>query len=235
MTEMDSQEIEQAENQTRFDLNEDPNSYFNVYQDTQLENNEEVFQELVQDIQENLEIIVQNVQTNVAVEPNFPRENEMSADPIPQASGSLPSAEVQLMAHLTPEQNRNLNFSTSTMESEVEKFLISPLPTPSVLPSPPPITNKNTGKLPNIPDLFDSLDTFGTKEGPSKTNVEAFASAKPSRAEKMATRALRVYTKIHKIACVLAKWTINVHALGLVLDPPVFEDPTSSDSRDFTP
>lgn len=44
--EMDSQEIEQAENQTGFDLNvEDPSSYLNVYQDAQPENNEEVFQE----------------------------------------------------------------------------------------------------------------------------------------------------------------------------------------------
>ena len=57
----------------------------------------------------------------------------------------------------------------------------------------------------------------------------------------MAARALRVYTKTHKIACVLAKWTIDVHAPGLVLDPPVFEDPSvfdfepSSDSGDSTP
>ena len=37
--EMDSQEIEQAENQTGFDLNvEDPNSDLNVYQDAQLDN-----------------------------------------------------------------------------------------------------------------------------------------------------------------------------------------------------
>jgi len=77
------------------------------------------------------------------------------------------------------------------MESEVGKFWVSPLLTPSVLPSPPPTTNKNTSKLPNIPDLFDSLDTFVTKEGPSKEKVEASTlapSTKPSRAEKMAAR-----------------------------------------------
>jgi len=98
----------------------------------------------------------------------------MSVDPIPQVSRSLHSAEIQLLAQQTP-QNQNLNFSTFTMESKVGKFLVSPLPTPSVLRSPPPLTNKNTSKLPNIPDLFDSLDTFVTKEGPSKANVEASA------------------------------------------------------------
>jgi len=152
---------------------------------------------MVQDIQENPAIIVQNVQTSVSAEPSFLQVNEMSADPIPQASGSLPSAEVQLMAQQTPQQNPNLNYSTSTMESEVGNFLVSPLLTPSVLPSPPLITNKNTGKLPNIPDLFESLDTFITKEGPSKEKVEASApatSTKPSRAEKLASRALRVST-----------------------------------------
>ena len=129
---------------------------------------------MIQELQENPTIIVQNVQTSAAAEPSLPQENEMSVDPIPQASGSLPSAEVQLLAKQTP-QNQNLNFSTSTIESEVGKFLVSPLPTPSVLPSPSLLTNKNTIKLPNIPDLFDSLDTFVTKEGPSKANVEASA------------------------------------------------------------
>jgi hypothetical protein len=183
------------------------------------------------------------VQTNATAEPNLPQDNAMSVDPIPQASGSLPSAEVQLMAQQTP-QNQNLNFSTSTMESEVGKFFVSPLPTPNVAPSPPPVTNKNTSKLPNIPDLFESLDTFVTKDGPSKEKVEASApapSAKPSRAEKMAARALRVSTKTHKIACVLAKWTVDVQAPGLAMDPPIFEDPSvfdsepSSDSGDSTP
>jgi hypothetical protein len=244
---MDSQEIEQEENQAGFDLNvEDPSSDLNVYQDAQLDNNEEVLQEtqeMIQELQENPAIIVQNVQTNATAEPNLPQDNAMSVDPIPQASGSLPSAEVQLMAQQTP-QNQNLNFSTSTMESEVGKFFVSPLPTPNVAPSPPPVTNKNTSKLPNIPDLFESLDTFVTKDGPSKEKVEASApapSAKPSRAEKMAARALRVSTKTHKIACVLAKWTVDVQAPGLAMDPPVFEDPSvfdsepSSDSGDSTP
>ena len=246
--EMDPQEFEQAENQSGFDLNiEDPSSDLNVYQDAQLDNTEEVFQEtheMTQEIQENPAVIVQNVQTSAAAEPSFPQVNEISADPIPQASGSLPSVEVLLMAQQTPQQNQNLNFSTSTMESEAGKFLVSPLPTPSVLPSPPHVTNKNTGKLPNFPDLFESLDTFVTKEGPPKENVEASApatSAKPSRAEKLASRALRVSTKTHKIACVLADWTVKVHAPGLALTPPVFEDPSvfdsepSSDSGDSTP
>lgn len=111
------------------------------------------------------------------------------------------------------------------MESEVGKFFVYPLPTPTVLPSPPPFTNKNTSKLPNIPYLFDSLDTFVTKEATSKEKVEVSAhapSAKPSRAEKMVVRALRVSTKTHKNACVLAKWTIVVHVPGLAIHPPVF-------------
>ncbi|AES97256.1 hypothetical protein MTR_5g047870 [Medicago truncatula] len=243
--EMEPQGFEQAENQTGLDLNvEDPSSDVNVYQDAQPENNEEVLQEaheMIQELQENPAITVQNVQTNASAEPSLPQENEMSADPIPQASGSLPSDEVHLMAQQTP-QNQNLNFSTSTMESEVGKFFVSPLLTPSVLPS--PITNKTTSKLPNIPDLFESLDTFVTKDGPSKNKVETSApapSTKISKTEKMAARALRVSTKTHKIACVLAKWTIDVHAPGLALDPPIFEDPSvfdsepSSDSGDSTP
>jgi len=165
---------------------EDPSSDLNVYQDAEMDNNEEVLQEthdMIQEVQENPAIIVQNIQTSAAAEPSLPQENEMSVDPIPQASRSLPSAEIQLLAQQTP-QNQNLNFSTSTMESEDGNFLVSPLPTPSILPSPPPLTNKNTSKLPNIPDLFDSLDTFVTKDGPSKANVEASAPAKPSKAEK---------------------------------------------------
>jgi len=165
---------------------EDPSSDLNVYQDAEMDNNEEVLQEthdMIQEVQENPAIIVQNIQTSAAAEPSLPQENEMSVDPIPQASRSLPSVEIQLLAQQTP-QNQNLNFSTSTMESEDGNFLVSPLPTPSILPSPPPLTNKNTSKLPNIPDLFDSLDTFVTKDGPSKANVEASAPAKPSKAEK---------------------------------------------------
>jgi len=111
-----------------------------------------------------------------------------------------------------------------------------------VLPSPPPVTNKNTGKLPNIPDLFESLDTFVTKEGPYKEKVSTPAtSTKPSRAEKLASRALRVSTKTHKIACMLSEWTVKVHAPRLAIPSLVFEDPSvfysepSSDSWDSTP
>ena len=55
------------------------------------------------------------------------------------------------------------------------------------------------------------------------------------------TRALRVATKTHKIVCVLANWTKDVHAPGLAVDKPVFYDPTvfesepSSDYGDSTP
>ena len=65
--------------------------------------------------------------------------------------------------------------------------------------------------------------------------------AKPSKAEKLAVRALRVSTKTHKIVCALADWTKNVHAPGLAIDPPIFDDPSvfesepSSDSGDSTP
>jgi len=60
--------------------------------------------------------------------------------------------------------------------------------------------------------LFDSLNTFITT---NKEKVEKSGQAKkPSRAEKMAARALRVSTKTHKIVCVLAEWTRDVHAPG---------------------
>ena len=193
----DTQEDEPVGNQVGFDLNiEDLNSE-KVCEETH---------EMLQDIQENPEIIVQNVQANAPAEPSFPQVDQLTADPAPQASGSFSSVEVHLMAQQTTHQTPNLNFSTSTMESEVGKFLVSPLLTPSVLPSPPPITNKHTSKLPNISDLFDSLDTFVTKEGSSKEKGEASSpapSTKPSRAEKLASRALRVATKTHQIACVL--------------------------------
>jgi len=108
------------------------------------------------------------------------------------------------------------------------------LTTPNTISAPtPPPTNK-TIKLAKIPALFDSLDTFVTKEGTSEENVEAFGAdplAKPSRVEKLAFRALRFSTKTHKIVCVLVKWTINVHALGLAIDPPVFDDPSVFESE----
>lgn len=145
------------------------------------------------------------------------------------------SIEFQLMAQQTPQQTPNPNLFTSTMEYQAGKFLISPLPTPTALPSPPPTTKiKNTSKLPNIAALFDSLDTFVTKECPSKEKVEDFApapSTKLSRAEKLASRAFRVSTKTHKIACMLDKWTVEFHSPGLVVDPPVFYDHTMFDSE----
>jgi len=52
----------------------------------------------------------------------------------------------------------------------------------------------------------------------------------------MAAKDLRVSTKTHKIACVLAKWTRDVRAPGLAVAPPVFADPTvfeSEPSSDF--
>jgi len=132
---METDEQYQVGTQVGFDRNiEDLNSDFNA----------EVFQDALEEVQ------------NVLVEPSIPSVDQLSVDPAPQASRSLPSIEVQLMAQKTP----NLNITTSTMESEAGKFLISPLPTPYVLPSPPLTTNKNTTTLPNIPDLFESLKTF---------------------------------------------------------------------------
>jgi len=100
---------------------------------------------------------------------------------------------------------------------------------------------KTTNKLSNISALFDSVNTFVTANKKKVEASGAAAPAKPSRAEKIASRALRVSTKTHKIACVLVDWTVKVHAPGLASPPPVFEDPTvfdsepSSDSRDSTP
>ncbi|AET03785.2 hypothetical protein MTR_8g075670 [Medicago truncatula] len=101
-----------------------------------------------------------------------------------------------------------------------------------------------------------STSTMGSTAGiskylvsslPTPTNkgkVDVFgdvAPAKPSKAEKMAARALRVATKTHKIVCALANWTRDVQAPGLAVDKPVFDDPTvfesepSSDYGDSTP
>lgn len=173
----------------------------------------------------------------------LPPDGQLSVDPMPLASGSLPSEEVQLMA----QNGQNVNPSSSSMDSVAgaTNFLVSDLPTPPFIPSstPPPPQMKTTtrSKLPNMAALFDSLNTFV-----SANRVQAVASgpaepAKPSRAEKIASRALRVSTKTHKIACVLADWTVKVHAPGLAIPPPVFDDPSifeaepSSDSGDSTP
>jgi len=167
----------------------------------------------------------------------------MSANPVPLASGSLPSEEIQLMA----QTGHNINLSLSTMGSVAgaRNFLVSDLPIPNIIPSytppPPPMKTTTTSKLPNMTALFDSLNAFVTANKEKAEVSGVAAPAKPSRAEKIASRALKVSTKTHKIACVLADWTVKVHAPGLAISPPVFYDPSifeeepSSDSGDSTP
>jgi len=165
----------------------------------------------------------------------------MSADPMSLGSGSLPSEEVQLLAQTA--QNVNISSSTMGYVAGASNFLVSDLPTPNIIPSntPPPPPMKTTNKLPNMSALFDSLNTFVTA---NKEKVEAsgvVVPAKPLKAEKMTSRALRVSTKTQEIICVLADWTVKVHAPRLAIPPPVFEDPSvfdsepSSDSGDSTP
>ncbi|XP_039682976.1 DNA ligase 1-like [Medicago truncatula] len=171
------------------------------------------------------------------------QSGQLSADPAPLALGSLPSVEVQLMA----QTGQNVNLSSSTMGSvaEASNFLVSNLPTPNTIPSytppPPPMKTTNTSKLPNMSALFDSLNTFVTANREKDEPSGVAPPAKTSRAEKLASRALRVSTKTHKIVCALADWTVKVHAPGLAISPPVFDDPSifeaepSSDSGDSTP
>jgi len=125
---------------------------------------------------------------------------QLSADPNPLASGSLPSEEVQLLVQ--PGQNVQLdqkvqsaqnmehaqfvNLTTSTMgfTASIRKYLVSSLPTPNTIPSstPPPPQIKTTHNLPNMSALFDSLNTFVTaNKEKAETSVQA---KKPSRAEK---------------------------------------------------
>jgi len=225
------QEHENVGAQVDFDLNvEDFPTDFNeeIFQDAQAEI-ENIQQENFvlenqfdqenpdQNVQGNLDQnVLETVAQNVQTEPI----EQLSADPNPMASGSLPSVEVQFLAQLMPfvEPAQNVNVSTSTMGSAVgvSQFLVSP--------------------------LFESLDTFVFGEGPSKEKPEVSGSVKKrSKAEKMASRALRVSTKTHKIVCGLAKWTMEVHAPGLAIAPSVFDDPSvfesepSSDSGDSTP
>ena len=197
-----------------------------------------------QNVQGNLD---QNVLGTVAQNVQTEPIEQLSEYPNPMDSGSLPSVEVQLLAQPMPsvEPAQNVNVSTSTIGSAagVSQFLVSPLLTPNTVPlSPPPIINKTTTKLPDISDLFESLDTFVYGEGPSKEKPEASGSFKKrSKVEKMAAMALRVSAKTHKIVCGLAKWTMEVHAPGLATAPPAFDDPSvfksqpSSDSGDSTP
>jgi len=176
-----------------------------------------------QDAEENQLFSDQNIDQNASNEP------VMSADPVPLASRSLPFEEVQLMAQTT----QNVNISSSTMGSitGASNFLVSDFPTPNTIPlntlPPPPI--KTTDKLPNMSALFDSLNTFVTAIKEKVEASGAAAPAKPSKAEKIASRELRVSIKTHKIACVLTYWTFKVHAPGLAIPPPVFEDPTVFD------
>jgi len=147
-----------------------------------------------------------------------------------QTDQNVPSA--QNMEHA-----QFVNLSTSTIGSTagISKYLVSSLPTPNTIPSstsPPPQT-KTTQKLPNMSDLFDSLNTFVTANKEKDEASGAAAPAKLSRAEKMAARALRVATKTHKIVCVLANWTKDVHAPGLAVDKLVFDDPTVFESEPF--
>jgi hypothetical protein len=113
---------------------------------------------------------------------NVPTEpvEQLSADPNPLASGSLPSVEVQLLVQLgqnvqldqnvqsaqNVEHAQFVNLSTSIMGSttNISKYLVSSLPTPITIPSStPPIPHtKTTQNLPNMSSLFDSLKTFVT-------------------------------------------------------------------------
>jgi hypothetical protein len=235
-----------------FDLNiEDTTNdlYNEIFQDAQGE-----------DIQPNDQNVQNNTDQNVqeAGDQNVPTE-QLSADPNPLDSGSLPSMEVQHLVqpnqnvqvnqNVPSDQNMEhaqfVNLSTSTMGSTagISQYLVSSLPTPNTIPSstPPPPQSRTTPKLPNMSALFDSLNTFVTANREKSEPSHAAEPAKPSKAEKLAVRALRVSTKTHKIVCALADWTKNVHAPGLAIDPPIFDDPSvfesepSSDSGDSTP
>jgi len=124
----------------------------------------------------------------------------MLADPVSLASGSLPSEEVQLMA----QTGQNVNLSSSTMGSVAgaSNFLVSDLPTPNTIPSytppPPPMKTTTKSKLPNMTALFDSLNTFVTANKEKAEVSGAAAPAKPSRAEKIASRALNVTPRFPK-------------------------------------
>lgn len=232
-------QVEQMEFSTGFDLNiEDVNTDFNneVFQDGQGTTQHVQEPAAVQNVEvskdQNVEIpaedipVSQNVQVsadlNASNEPLPAQGSQLSADPTPLASRSLPSVEVQLMAQ--PDQNVNISSSTMGSVAGASNFLVSNLPTPNTIPSstppPPPIKTTTTSKLSNMAALFDSLNTFVTanKEKVEASNVAPSAPpAKPSRAEKLASRALRVSTKTHKIVCSLADWTVKVHAPGLAI------------------
>jgi len=58
---------------------------------------------------------------------------------------------------------------------------------------------KTTNKLPNMSPLFDYVNTFVNANKEKAEASDAAVPAKPSKAEKIASRALRVSTKTHKI------------------------------------
>jgi len=177
----------------------------------------------------------QNVQKfddlNASNEPLLSQDDQLSADLVPLASGSLPSEGIQLMAQTT--QNVNLSSSIMGSTAGASNYLVSQLPTPNTIPSstPPPPPMKTTNKLPNMVALFDSLNTFVTANKEKAEASGAAPLAKPSRVEKLASRALRVCTKTHKIVCVLADWTVKVHAPGLAIPPPDFAEPSTFDAE----
>jgi len=183
---------------------------------------------------ENVQVLAdQNVDQNASNEPLL-SQDQLSTDPIPMDFRSLPSMEVQHMAQTV--QNVNMSSSTMGPVAGASNFLISPLPTPNTIhsstPPPPPI--KTTNKLPKMSALFYSLNTFVTTNKEKAEASGVVPPAKPSRVEKLAYRALKVSTKTHKIACVLANWTVNVHAPGLAIPPPIFDDPTVFDSEPYS-
>lgn len=108
---------------------------------------------------------------------------------------------VQTSHNVEPAQNVNVSTSTMGSTAGVSKFLISPLLTPNNVPlSPPPITNKTTKKVPDIPDIFESLHTFVSSEGPSKEKAEAFGHAKkPSRLRKWLLEILEFQQKLTRL------------------------------------
>lgn len=154
------EEAQDVEFSTGFDLNiEDINTDFNseVFQDgqetaqeaTKAQNVEASAQNVAVPAAQNVENIPvlsnQNVQEfvdqNASNEPL--QDGQLSAYPMPLASGSLPSMEVQLMA----QTGQNINISSSTMGSVagVNNFFVSDLPTRNVIPSstPPPPQKAN--------------------------------------------------------------------------------------------
>ena len=158
-------QVEQMEFTTGFDLNiEDVNTDFNneVFQDgqdtTQHVQEPAVGQNVEVSEAQNVEIpaedvpVSQNDQVSVGLnasnEPLLAQGSQLSADLVPMASGSLPSAEVQLMA----QTGQNVNLSSSTMGSVAgtSNFLVSNLPTPDTIPSytpPPPLASYPTWLL----------------------------------------------------------------------------------------